>query len=115
MPDLARPDLATDGLGLALAAQHAELAQMRAQMASLRQDLLAAARRGIGASSEAAAASSNEVGRLFAHDMSIVSDDVMRPESPTISVYAWYVLRSLPFKISLSHSRIWIPSSRIQI
>ncbi len=37
------PDQAGDGLGSALAVQHAELAQLRSQMASLRQDLHAAA------------------------------------------------------------------------
>ena len=64
LPDLTRPDQAADGLGLALAAQHAELAQMRAQMASLRQDLLAAARRSAGPGDAAAAAAPSEVRAL---------------------------------------------------
>lgn len=50
-----RQDQATDGLGLALAAQHAELAQLRSQMAQLRQELLSAAR------SSAAVAAADQV------------------------------------------------------
>jgi len=55
-----RLDQATDGLGLALAAQHAELAQLRSQMGQLRQELLSAAR------SSAAVAAADQVSPMDA-------------------------------------------------
>lgn len=72
LPETVRHNHASNnGMDLTLAAQYAELAQISAQMASLREDLASAARPGNAAAAAAAppAAPADQVSRFIKHSL----------------------------------------------